>query len=347
MKSKSKSTSKKIKTKLSQVNHLILPFFASSSFLASIYYCFFNFKFYREHRATLKGIIAYKSSLTNINHSCVLLRRNIHRLEKGLIMKPRKNVFADNYITETVNSYLLICNKQSFCGDEKKWATDVLTEYFNVVGSSKNIDTAREKFTATLQEVQIPTSIPYKHEELAECAVSYDQLNALFKRRRSIRWFNDKKVEMSNIRKAVNAAVLAPSACNRQPFQFFVLNEPEKAVEVAKIAMGTAGFAENIPCLVAIVGSLDAYEQERDRHVIYIDGSLASMQFMLALETLGLSSCAINWPDIESREKKINKKLKLQFHERVIMLMAVGYAKADGSIPFSQKKSDTLMIREI
>jgi len=65
---------------------------------------------------------------------------------------------------------------------------------------------------------------------------------------------------------------------------------------------------------------------------------------MLALETLGLSSCPINWPDIESRERKIAKRLGLGAHERVVMLIATGYAMAEGGVPFSQKKCAELLL---
>lgn len=347
-KNKPKLYKKFIKDASFKFKGFMLPIFAYSGFLSSIYYCFFNFRFYREHKATLKGIIAYHSSISDIKESSALLRRNIHRLEKGLIMKPRREIFANKFINETVDHYILINNQESFCKYEKKWAKDVLTEFFKVVGNTENIDSARELFKTTQKnETTNSLYIPYQQSELLTSTVNYDDLYSLFKKRRSTRWFLDKKVEMSNIKKAVNAAVLAPSACNRQPFQFVVMNTPEKAVDIAKLAMGTAGFCNNIPCLIAIVGNLNAYPLERDRHVIYIDASLASMQLMLALETLGLSSCSINWPDIESREKKIHKKLKLKDSERVVMLMAVGYAEPSGGIPFSQKKTDSLMIREV
>ena len=95
---------------------------------------------------------------------------------------------------------------------------------------------------------------------------------------------------------------------------------------------------EGIPCTMAIIGDLSAYPRERDRHLIYVDGSLAAMQLMLAFETLGLSTCPINWPDIESAEKKIANLLKLKVYERPIMLLSVGYAQDQGGIAFSQKK---------
>lgn len=102
--------------------------------------------------------------------------------------------------------------------------------------------------------------------------------------------------------------------------------------------MGTTGYADNIPLLIAVVGDLSAYFDERDRHVIYIDSSLSAMSFTLALETLGLSSCIINWPDIEIKEKKIQSILKLDNYQRVTMLISVGYADPEGMIPFSCKK---------
>lgn len=96
---------------------------------------------------------------------------------------------------------------------------------------------------------------------------------------------------------------------------------------------------------MVVVGDLSAYPYERDRHLIYVDASLASMQLMLALETLGLSSCPINWPDIEVMERGMAEVLDLSFHERPIMLISVGYPDPTGNIPFSQKKSSDSMIR--
>ena len=83
---------------------------------------------------------------------------------------------------------------------------------------------------------------------------------------------------------------------------------------------------------------LDAYFDERDRHVIYIDASLAAMTFMLALETLGLSSCPINWQDVAEFESKIRNILQLKTIERPVMLISCGYPDKDAKVPFSEKK---------
>lgn len=87
-----------------------------------------------------------------------------------------------------------------------------------------------------------------------------------------------------------------------------------------------------------VVGKLESYFSPRDRHAIYVDSSLASMQFMLGLETLGLSSSVVNWPDFEPLEMKMQRRLGLDLSDRVVMLITFGYAHPEGLVPYSAKK---------
>jgi len=340
---------KKLKIAVDSFDRKFYPFFAKNSFLSSIYYCFFSTQFRREHKAVLQGRLQYQKSLHDIKQSSVLLRRNTHRLEKGLIMQPRRAIFAEAYIDETVDCFAKCLLSNELCAEELKWAQDVLVKYFNVTQSSVVLDSARQKFESlTLKSFDSSDeSLPYQHQQRIESNVTQEELHNLFKQRRSVRWYEQKPVEMSLLSQAVEMASQAPSACNRQPFQFYVVTDMDKASDIASIAMGTTGFSDNIPALIAVVGDLSAYPAERDRHVIYIDGGLVSMQLILAFETLGLSSCPINWPDIEICERKIAKKLNLATHLRPIMLISVGHGDAKGQIPFSQKKGKSTLIKEV
>jgi len=339
----------KLKNTVSSFDEKIYPFFAKNSFLSSLYYCFFSTQFRREHQSVLQGRVKYQASLNAIEQSSVLLRRNTHRLEKGLIMQPRREVFAEAYIAETVDCFSKCSDSASICSQELKWAQDVLVKYFSIVGSTRVIDSARAKFELIVLKSfeSDESSLPYEHQARVKSDISQDQLMSLFKQRRSVRWYEQKPVEKSLIDQAVTMASQAPSACNRQPFQFYSILDMDKASDIASIAMGTTGFSDNIPALLVVVGDLSAYPAERDRHVIYIDGGLASMQLMLAFETIGLSSCPINWPDIEICERKIAKKLNLPKHLRPIMLVSVGYGQNSGKIPFSQKKSAEILVKEV
>lgn len=337
----------RIKAGFAAIKRAVIRCCAGNGFLASVYYTLFSRKFYREHKAVLQAQLEFARRVQKPLNSSARLRRNIHRLEKGLIMQPRRPVFAEAYIGETLNAYKAALASKDLCPQELGWATDVLQQYFAVVNDNPLIAAARQQFNALGHGGSPGSAVPYEHQTLPDNPVSYSQLFTLFQRRRSVRWYQQKAVEPALLQQAVAAAALAPTACNRQPFQFYVINNADKAADIAKCAMGTVGFANNIPCLIVVVGDLSAYEAERDRHVIYIDAALASMQLMLALESLGLQSCPINWPDEEPREHEMAQKLKLQYWQRPVMLLATGYALPEGGVPFSQKKPPQQLIKEI
>ena len=327
---------------------LLSPVLSSTKFTASIYYAFFSCEFNREHKAVLSGKVEYNKKLKDIGDTSVLLRRNIHRIEKGLIMQPRRDVFAENFIGATVDIYEVAMKTGHLNVEEKKWITDVLEEYFSVVKDTRVISRARVKFgRCSKKDSGRKKYVPYPHHELPQLDISYEQLQRLVNKRRSVRWYKDRNVPLKLIEKAVTLAAQAPSACNRQPFFFYVADSKKMAVKIAKCAGGTPGWADGIPCMIVIVGDLSSYPSEKDRHLIYIDASLAAMQLMLAFETLGLSTCAINWPDVEAAERKIEKLLDLKSYERPVMLLSVGYPEANGGIPYSQKKDANVLIKKV
>jgi nitroreductase len=235
---------------------------------------------------------------------------------------------------------------------ELHWARDVLGEYFSVVSDTAIIHEARLVFTDKDDAVGVPgdglqaCSKPYLRAESPVLAVSFEDLQKLYKRRRSVRWYLEKPVPVELIYQAIEAAAQAPSACNRQPFRFIVATEPEWVCQIAECPGGAAGFSQQLPAIIVVVGDLSAYPFERDRHLIYVDASLANMQLMLAAETLGLATCPINWPDMDIAEKRIGKLVELPVHERVVMLIAIGYGDPESGVPYSQKKQRDLLITE-
>ena len=315
--------------------------------LGALYYATFSAEFRREQGAVLAGRAQYIRELSELRSTSALLRRNTHRLEKGLIMRPRRAIFGANYIAETVTIFRRASEVTSFDPNELQWSFDVISAFFEAVeaGKSPAIDKARLQFQQASGDKMRENRIPYPRAELPQTDVSFEQLEVLFRRRRSVRWFVDKPVSDELLRKAIRLAAFAPSACNRLPYQFLVANGTDSALRLASLANGTPGWAENIPCTIAVVGDLSAYFAERDRHLIYIDGALASMQLMLALDRLGLDSCPVNWPDIEENERAIRELLKLTDAQRVVMLIAVGYGDPQGLIPYSEKKSVEELLR--
>src|SRR5690606_18787166 len=92
--------------KLLRIN--ILKIVSVSSFTSSFYYFIMSNSFRREHLAIVKGRLKYYRQNEIEKEAFYLLRRNVHRLEKGLIIKNRRSVFALDYIENTINAYIKI-----------------------------------------------------------------------------------------------------------------------------------------------------------------------------------------------------------------------------------------------
>lgn len=310
--------------------------------LAGLYYTY-NGAFGREHRSVLYGKLMSLGGEDAHAHDQAFyaLRRNIHRLEKGLIMRPRRNVFAKTYIGETVAAYVRQASNGNCDAATYGWASDVLHSYFEAVptGADDVVDQAREAFASCQEQGSLPRGRRYPyHRDTSPLPVDLEGLMQLAHRRRSVRWYLPEPVPREIIDNAIRVALYSPSACNRQPFEFRVYDDPKLVQKIGALPAGSAGFNHNFPAIVVLVGLLRAFPADRDRHVIYVDGGLAAMAFQFGLEVQGVSSCCINWPNIEDREQRMEQALSLAPDERPIMLISLGYPDPDGLVPYSQKK---------
>lgn len=329
-----------LKEQKKSLSNIIMKVFSKTKKTSALYYLLFNSNFNKEMQSVLKGNVKFNEFEKKPQESSPQLRRNIHRIEKGLSMPERRSIFGEAFIIETVNLYISATKSENFSSDELNWAFDVLETYFSHVGNSKVIDFAREIYEKSKINIDSDlTRVPYRREKTTKSKISYDELFGLARQRSSVRWYEDKAVPEELINKAIALATTAPSACNRQPFEFLVINEKENARKVVSCPAGTAGFSQQVPCTIVVVGNLSCYPTPADRHVIYIDAALASMQLMLALETLGLSSCPINWPENMMREKLLEQHIQLPSYKRVIMMISVGYPDEESFIPYSSKKN--------
>lgn len=330
-----------------KLDYQVLLLLSRIPFLIPFYYAALSKSFHREYRGVINGRLKNRQEIHSKQGTQYRLRRHIHGLEKGLMMVPRRAIFGVDYIEETVSCLDQASRNQEISHPlEIKWAHDTLTEYFSVVASHPVIDKARQRFENISISHQSDTfCVPYKRDLAEALSVSYQQLYSLAVRRKSVRWYLQQPVPRELIDKAILVASHSPSACNRQPYEFRIFDDPLLVSQLVSLPSGTRGFQDNIPVVAVVVGSLRAYANEWDRHLIYIDGALASMSFMLALETLGLSSCPLNWPDIGTLEKKMASLLNLEPDERVIMLISIGYPHPDRLVAYSQKKGLELLRR--
>lgn len=305
------------------------------------YYRVFDRSFDTEMRSVSAGLATYGVNDRDRRNRYHLVR-NVHMIEKGLTMRPRRDTFAAAYISRTVDLWEHLRLSPVLGTEERSWIRDVLAEYTTATATSADpmIRSSLERLRAgALLESKERSSShgPHVPTPSAE-VVAIDDLLALARNRRSVRWFTGVPVPRSVVDAAVQVGLEGPTACNRQPYRFLVV-DPADIARIGSIPMGTKGYAEQIPGLIVVIGDWSAYFDERDRHLPYIDGSLASMGLILGFESQGISTCCINWPDIPARDRAMRAALGLPAHERVLMLIAYGHADPDGTAPFSGKRS--------
>ena len=80
-------------------------------------------------------------------------------------------------------------------------------------------------------------------------------LSELIQKRQSDRKYESRPVSREMVMKCLEAARLAPSACNSQPWKFVVVDDAALLPQMGAAAagMGMNGFAREVPVIVAVV----------------------------------------------------------------------------------------------
>lgn len=151
----------------------------------------------------------------------------------------------------------------------------------------------------------------------------------VIKKRRSVRKYENRPVEKEKIIKIVEAARLAPSAANGQPWRFIAVTDKELLSRMVKESLGIINkWARSAPLIIVGCSAgknlVSHYVEKAITGVNYrmIDVAIALEHLVLEAEDLGLSTCWVGW----FSEKKIKKILNIPEIWKVVSLVTVGYA---------------------
>lgn len=116
-------------------------------------------------------------------------------------------------------------------------------------------------------------------------------LSDIIKTRRSVRKWNDERIDVTVIRNIIETSVWAPSSCNRQPIRVVILDDRQKEI-IRGYFPGV--FWHSAPVQVLVLGSCGAYSSS-DRHFLYLDGGAFIQNMLLLLHDAGLGACWIGF----------------------------------------------------
>ena len=144
-------------------------------------------------------------------------------------------------------------------------------------------------------------------------------MNSIF-HRVSIRKYEERPVEQEKITQLLKAAMAAPSACNQQPWEFYVIQNREVLKKLGE-SSPFSGPAGNAP--VAIVS---AYREDCELpEFAHIDMSIAMENLWLAADEIGLGGVWLGVAPREDRMKEVEEIVGIPEGQRAFGIFAMGY----------------------
>lgn len=159
--------------------------------------------------------------------------------------------------------------------------------------------------------------------------------------RRSIRNFTGKPIPKEDLERMVDAGRLAPSATNRQMWNFIVITRKELLDDILhhfragrKYETFEDGKFDGSSAIIAVVMDI-ANEYWRE------DGSAAAENILLAAKALGYGSCWIEG-QIRPHEEHFKELLTIQKGKRILLMIALGEAVRWPQSPAKKALSEIL-----
>lgn len=154
----------------------------------------------------------------------------------------------------------------------------------------------------------------------------------LVRRRQSVRAYDPARpVGRPALERCLEAARLAPSACNSQPWRFIVVDDPAAKAALAAVAFTGVHnfnkFAAEAPVLIVAIRELSKFAARaagwvRGLEYSLLDLGIACEHLVLQAAEEGLGTCWIGWFD----ERAVRKQLGLPRGTKIDIILPLGYA---------------------
>lgn len=138
----------------------------------------------------------------------------------------------------------------------------------------------------------------------------------------SIRKFTDEPVAEEDLTRILRAGMQAPSAVNQQPWEFYVVRDPEVIKKLSRASL----YAR--PAAGAPVVIVPCFRQEglRFKESAEIDLAIATENMLLEITSLGLGGVWLGIAPDETRMRKVEEALAIDTEKlRAFALVPVGY----------------------
>lgn len=166
----------------------------------------------------------------------------------------------------------------------------------------------------------------------------YNAFEKIIKDRHSAREFDHTPVNPGKLKKAIELAMRCPSACNRQCYRLYILEQSDFGLLNDWIG-GTGGFDKELDKLLIITGKTSMYRlNEQYQHIV--TSSIFAGYLTLTLQANGIGACVIQrslFPN-DSWER-VKKNLCITGDEMPVCCIGIGNLKDSSKAPVSYRLS--------
>lgn len=263
--------------------------------------------------------------------------KTYHRLEKSLSFRNRRKGSGWSAASDFVSLVSRDGFNSATAGYHENVGVKVLHDF---VALSPDEHRARENVNRFLQQATLSSAeggvINLCADDLL--AGRLENPEQFFLTRHSVRDFRPDTIPREQLERAVQLAMKTPSVCNRQGWHLYHLDERESIDRALQFQNGNRGFGHEVPCLLIVTADLTAFDTHGERFQHWIDGGMFAMSLVLALHSIGLASCCLNWSRGPLDDLALRKAVRIKPAHTVITMMAVGYASADLKVCYSARR---------
>ena len=253
----------------------------------------------------LKGfyslLLVFKYSITkqpsNLSDTRLesLLHQQVHFIEKGLDVEKGSDYVLMIWVRKL---YFEALKRKLLSQEENEWCERILLG----------------------RQVDLKIYPPSKSSD--------DEFTKIVRSRRSIRFWEAKKLKKEEFEQLVDSARWAPSSCNRQPCYFLLARDTSK-IKLLSDARGQK-FVENAPNCILVLINTKIYDKQEVTYTPYLDVGAAIQNLLLKAQTLGLGACWVNFGTKEvpaSKRRKVKAAFEIPAHHEIISIIPIGIPK--------------------
>ena len=298
---------------------------------------YFSLKYLPEgiywHEFSIKHSSLYKNEESDLASLVVLS----HVLEKGITMPNRRLGFGYERVRYIITK-------------TERLITEYTERHLEIQSTLKDLEQYLQ--IHELEEFVLPSDIKegivnllkYKIEDTISCFSStpnqFFQKTYDFKefahQRHSVRWYSEEPVDENILKNAIELAMTAPSACNRQSTRVYVIANKEKKEDVLELQSGNRGFGHLADKVLLVTADMRCW-MYKHRTAAYIDAGIFVQNLLYSLHYYKICACTLNANLNRKKTKKLRKIVGFNDAELPVVFISIGNAPSNFMVAGSQR----------